>query len=215
MAIDVLTRSAVETASRALWVLEGGLTAEHRTSRYLAIEVHSAHHLDRMAQAMELAPRNPRTVPTQMTAVKTRCSNAGLRVTMENSERPRVGAERLPTATNLVLALVEATSFAHEGKGVYELGSAVAHGASYALLRSYGIATGDQPSDRRLVSRLPVDHRIVESAISMLLFAYVVIMKCLVELTDWEPAALTVFDEDLKSFLNDGPLATSTGDFDQ
>jgi len=134
LAIDVLTRSAVETASRARWVLEDGLTTEQRTSRYLAIEVHSAHHLDRVAQAMKLVPRDPSTAPTQMTAVKARCSNAGLRVTMENSERPRVGAERLSTATDLVLALVEDTPFAHEGKSVYGLGSGVAHGASFALL---------------------------------------------------------------------------------
>jgi len=206
LAVEVLTRSAVETAARAWWVLEEDLSAERRTSRFLAIELHSANHLDRLAQAMKMVPRNPSTVPTQMTAVKMRCSNVGLRITMETTERPRVGGERLPNATDLVLALVENTPFAHEGKGVYELGSGVAHGASYALLRAYGIAAGDQPSDRRLVSRLPVDHRIVESAIAMLLFAVVALMRRLVGLTGWEQAGLTRFDENLQSFLNDGPL---------
>jgi len=40
----------------------------------------------------------------------------------------------------------------------------------------------------------------------MLLFAYVVVMKRLVEITGWDQAALTRFDTDLKSFLSDGPL---------
>jgi hypothetical protein len=209
LGIDVLTRSAVETASRALWALEDGLSAERRAARYLAIEVHSAHHLDRLAEAMKLNPREPMVVPTQMDAVKMRCNTAGLRVTMENKERPRVGSERLPSPTGLVLALVKDAQFAHEGKGIYELGSAVAHGASYALLRSYGIATGEQPSDRRAVFRLPVDHRIVEAAIAMLLFAYIALMKRLVELTGWDQAQFARFDEQVQSFLNDGPLVIS------
>jgi len=89
------------------------------------------------------------------------------------------------------------------------LGSGVAHGASYALLRSYGIATGDLASDRRLVSRLSVDHRIAESSIAMLLFAYVAVMKCLIQLTGWDGAGLAKFHERLQSFLDDGPLVIS------
>jgi hypothetical protein len=114
--------------------------------------------------------------------------------------RPQNTPKSEPSATDLVLGLVEDTPFAHEGKGVYELGSGVAHGASYALLRSYAIVTGDQPRDRRLVSRLPVDHRIVESSVAMLLFAYVVLMKRLVALTSWDDAELSRFDERLQSF---------------
>ena len=75
-----------------------------------------------------------------------------------------------------------------------------------ALLRSYEIATGDQPSERRLVSRFPVDHRIVEGAISMLLFAYIAVLRNLVQLTGWDSAGITQFDSELQSFLNDGPL---------
>jgi hypothetical protein len=59
LAIDALTRAAVETAARARWVLEDGLSVAQRTSRFLVIEVHSAHHLDRLAQAMHMVPRDP------------------------------------------------------------------------------------------------------------------------------------------------------------
>jgi hypothetical protein len=211
LAIDVLTRSAVETASRAFWVLEYDLTVEHRTSRYLAIEVHSANHLDRLAKAMKLPLKYPQEVPTQMAAVQKRCNQAGLKVTMETKERPKVGNERLPSATDLVRTLVEDTPFAHEDTAVYELGSGVAHGASYALLRSYDISIGDQPADRRLASRLPVDHRIVEAAVAMLLFAFISLFRRVVALTGWDQIAVHSLDADLQAFLDDGPLVFSNG----
>jgi hypothetical protein len=209
LAIDVLTRSAVETASRAWWVLEYGLSVERRVSRYMAIEVHSANHLDRLAKAMKLSAKYPQDTATQMIAVQKRCHKAGLKVTMETKERPKVGNERLPSATDLVRALVEDTPFAHEDTAVYELGSGVAHGASYAMLRSYGISVGDQPLDRRLASRLPVDHRIVEAAVAMLLFALISLLRRVVVLTGWSQDGIDSFDADLQAFLDDGPLVFS------
>jgi hypothetical protein len=211
LAIDVLARSAIETASRAYWVLEYDLTVEHRTSRSLAIEVHSANHLDRLAKAMKLPLKYPQEVPTQMVAVQNRCHQAGLKVTMESKERPKVGNERLPSATDLVRTLVVDTPFAHEDTAVYELGSGVAHGASYALLRSYDISVGDQPLDRRLASRLPVDQRIVEAAIAMLLFAFISLLRRVVALTGWDQTDIGSFDAELQAFLDDGPLVFSEG----
>jgi hypothetical protein len=94
---------------------------------------------------------------------------------------------------------------------VYELGSGIAHGASYAVLRSYDISIGDQSADRRLASHPPVDHRIVEAAVAMLLFAFISLLRRVVALTGWDQTAVHSLDADLQAFLDDGPLVFSIG----
>ena len=120
-----------------------------------------------------------------------------------NRSNPSIGGVQRPTTIDMVAALLDPTVFRDSVAMVYRLLSATTHGTVYGIMRAFR-PTDETLRGERVVERF-ADHRIIESAASVTLEAFAVLLERIVEFMGWSPYKAWSFRNMVGHLVTSGP----------
>jgi len=140
--IAVLSRSVIEVAARAWWLVEGeGLTARDRAERALAERLASAYQIARMEVAGGHPPGSI-GVPPDVASVTREITELGFTIS-GNQTSVVVGGQARPDSTSLVARFLRTEMEPSSSEMLYRLYSAITHGMLGGLLIHFTSAAGE------------------------------------------------------------------------
>lgn len=171
--------------------------------RYQLELLHSAFAAETLASEMHWRePVNLLGFSATSGQVMQACSELGL-VVGGSRRVPSIDGVKRPTTTDMVADLLTATVFRDSKAMVYRLLSATTHGTFYGVMRAFR-PTDETIKGERVVERF-ADHRIIESAGSVTLEAFAVLMERIVELMGWNPYKSQSFRNMIGHLVTSGP----------
>jgi hypothetical protein len=197
LAVEAVARSAVETAARSWWLVEPGLTARERVSRFLADQLFSAYQAEDMARRMKW-PTGVAGISPEAYEIRAKCDELGLKYDA-NQSAPTVDGQRRPGSTPLVAALMRDTIYSASYPLVYALTSATTHGTHFALMRAY-VDTGDKHDSEPILDRR-LDHRQIEPVCGVVLEAFAATLRRVIRLAGWGWTKLDGYQLPIHNFL--------------
>jgi hypothetical protein len=203
LGVEACARSAVENGAKAWWLLDPEIDAHQRIRRYWLEQLYSAFAAETLASQMGWAlPVDELGFSPTSHRVRRSCLEMGLTVGGDR-RKPLVDGESRPTATDMVSDLLDATVFRESKEMVYRLLSATTHGTAYGMLRAYR-PTDETHLGERIVERI-ADHRIIESAASVTLESFAVLMDRVVDFMGWDHWKITSFRNMVGNLVTTGP----------
>jgi hypothetical protein len=180
----VVSRSAVEIASTAWWLMEPGIGMKTRLSRELALSLDSAHEAGVVANLMFGPGPDLDEVLDQKPRVRQRIAAAGLTSSGTNT----VNGQKPESATQMTAALL------HAGLGtkdapthVYKSYSATTHGTLYGLMNFTVPITAPDGSPRLVWSP---NRDVLDSAVQVTIVAFEQAWKRINTVMGWDTTDL-------------------------
>jgi len=203
LAVEVCARSAVESGGKAWWLVDPGISAHERMIRYQLEQLDSAYAAETLASEMKWdEPVNKLGFSATSDQVKRSCAELGLAV--GGSRRfPTIEANQRPSTTDLVAQLLDRTVYRDSKAMVYRLLSATTHGTFYGIMRAFR-PTDETLQGERVVERF-ADHRIIESAASVTLETFAVVIERIVEFMGWSHYKSQSFRNMVGHLVTSGP----------
>ena len=180
LATTVVARSAIEIGSGVWWLMEPGLGARRRVARCGAEEMESALRAGQVATKLGDGP-DLQEYAGQEARVRARLGALGLSIT-GGGFTPSVGGEKRPDATTLTTDCLG--QLLDGGSIVYNVYSAITHGALYGLMQHF---VEDPTDSTKLTWSSPMS--ITEASVQAALAVCLVSIDRIIEVMGWDPTA--------------------------
>ena len=198
LGVEACGRSAMESGSRAWWLLDPSIDARTRVARYSVDQLFSALQAERLD--LEMGWRESPTGSPSPQDVVQRCDRLGLVVDLPRRE---VAGERRLESKELVTKLAAETGYRDTAKMIYPLLSGTPHGTIYALMRSYQ-RTDEEIEGEEVLNR-EADHRTIEAPAGLVLASLVVVLERASGLLGWPWYRVSSFKSMVNRVISQGP----------
>jgi hypothetical protein len=201
--VEACARSAIENGAKAWWLIDPAIGPRTRMARYWSEQLYSARAAETLATEMGwTTPVNEMGYSASTEMVRRSCHELGLTITGKKRS-PFVDGVGRSTITEMVTDVVSATVFDQSGPMVYRLLSATNHGTLYGIMRAF--RPTDETHNGSRISERFADHRVIESAASVTLEVFAVLMQRIVDFMGWDHWRITSFRNMIGNLVTTGP----------